>query len=80
VTRRIPVRVQDQSGKAVAGAEVRLQRKGKQVSAVTNAEGWAVVELQFTDKDLAWSLAVGEGHPQMQVNFFTSTPLFVQPH
>lgn len=82
VTRRIPVRVRNASGRVLKGVTVELVRDGRAIRARTDASGTATFTLAFDERSLRQPFTVsvigkvrtskGSSRP---ASFFTDTPI-----
>ena len=80
VTREYLIRVRDASGSPSAGVTLTLTRGSETVTAITDAQGEARVNLKFDDSnyDQAWTLTTSQGKSQ-EITFYTSTPVTISP-
>ncbi len=76
VTREYLIQVRDASGNPAAGVPLTLTRGAETVTATTDAQGEARVNLTFDDANYqqSWTLTTDRGD-SAEVTFFTSTPL-----
>jgi len=79
VTREYPIKVLDSAGNPLSGVNITLTRGGETVTAITDANGKALVRLRFTPDDYQdkWTLTTDRGQT-LEIGFFTSTPVVVK--
>ena len=85
VTRRIPVRVRNASGRALKGVTVQLVRDGRTLRARTDASGTATFTLAFDERSLRQLFTVSVSgksrtskSSSRSVSFFTDTPIILR--
>ncbi len=80
MTREYLIQVRDASGSPSAGVTLTLTRDSETVTAITDAQGEARVNLKFDDSnyDQAWTLTTSQGKSQ-EITFYTSTPVIISP-
>lgn len=85
VTRRIPVRVLDTSGRVLKGVTIQLVRDGRAIRARTDASGTATFTVAFDERNLRQPFTVSVigktrtiKNSSRSVSFFTDTPIVLR--